>query len=124
MLDHGLLLRLHVCVQIRNTGIGGSDLTLHNVFHNPTLITGKRARFDNLNAVANLAADLIMCLHSLAGVNDLAIQRMTEHASDLDHDRLGHFVAGDDTSNATTIVHASPSTTSAEGCSCIMVCMR
>src|SRR5512133_2323819 len=54
-----------------------------------------------------------MCLHSLAGVNDLAIQRVAVHASDLHHNRFGHFVAGYDTSHATTIVHASPSAVSA-----------
>src|SRR5512133_1530103 len=65
-----------------------------------------------------------MCLHSFASVNDLAIQRMTEHTIDLNHDRLGHFIAGYDTSYATTIVHASPSAVSALDCSRRIVCMR
>src|SRR6266498_1233812 len=124
MLDHGLLLDLHIRIQVGNPGIGCSKLALDDTFDNPALVTRKRARFDNLNSVSNLTTNLIMCLHSLARVNDLAIQRMAEHTSDLHHDRLGHFVAGDDTSNATTIVHASPSATSAEGPSRRMVCMR
>src|SRR5215217_5243192 len=127
MLDHGLLLRrcfgAQFSFQVGNTSIRGADLFLDDTFHNPALITRKRAGFHNLNAIADLATDLIVCLHSLAGVNDLAIEWVAEHACDLDHDRLGHFVAGDDTSNATTIVHASPCA-SAEAWSCRMVCMR
>src|SRR5215208_5440385 len=124
MLNHGLLLHFHIGVQISNASVSSSDFFLDDAFHNPALIARKWARFHNLNPITDLATDLIMCLHSLAGVNDLTIQRVAEHTSDLDHDRLGHFIAGYDTSYATTIVHAPPSATSVEGCSRRMVCMR
>src|SRR6187549_285182 len=114
MLDHVLLLRLHVYVrQVGDAGIRSSDFFLDNVLHHPAFIAGQRSGFDDLDLVADLATDLIMSLYPLTGVYDLAIERVAIDTSDLHHDRLGHFVAGYDTSHATTIVHASPSAVSA-----------
>src|SRR6185503_1003347 len=61
--------------------------------------------------------------HAFAGVDNLAVERMTKLTRDLHHDRFGHFVAGDNTSHATTIIHTSPSVPAA-ACSRRMVCMR
>src|SRR5262245_42942430 len=125
MLDHGLLLRLHIYArQVSDAGISSPGFFLDDVLYHPALVARERAGFHDLDLVADLATDLIMGFHTLAGVNDLAIQRVAVHTSDLHHNRLGHFVAGYDTSHATTIVHASPFAFSAEGCSRRMVSMR
>src|SRR5512139_1869304 len=127
MLDHGLLLRLCLYINSRNfsdTGICSPDFLLDDVLHHPALVARERTGFHDLDLVADLATDLIVSLHPLAGVNDLAVQRVAVDTGDLHHDRLLHFIAGYDTSHATTIVHASPSAVSAEGFSRRMVSMR
>src|SRR5512139_964858 len=106
MLDHGLLLRLHIYVRhFSHAGIRSPDFLLDDVFHHPALVARERAGFHDLDMIADLATDLIVGLHPLAGVNDLAIQRVAVDTSDLHHNGLGHFIAGYDTSHATTIVH-------------------
>src|SRR5690606_28886318 len=117
VLDHDLLLHL----QVGHTGVFRADLALDDLFHNPALVARDRLRFHDLDLVANLSTDFVMGLDALAGMHHLVIQGMTELARDLHHDSLGHFVAGDDTNDSTTIVHPSPSTTSAFGCSRRMV---
>src|SRR5512139_2661471 len=126
MLDHGLLLRLclHICARhFGDAGIRSPDFLLDDVLHHPALVARHRAGFHDLDLIANLATDLIMGLHPLAGVNDLAVQRVVVDTGDPHHDRLAHFIAGYDTSHATTIVDASPSAVSAEGFSRRMVSM-
>src|SRR5512142_2341149 len=109
MLDHGLLLRLHICARhFGDAGIRSPDFLLDDVLHHPALVARHGAGFHDLDLIADLATDLIVSLHPLAGVNDLAIQRVAVDTRDLHHNRLLHFIAGYDTSHATTIVHASP----------------
>src|SRR5512139_3785697 len=116
MLNHGLLLGLHICARhFGDAGIRSPDFLLDDVLHHPALVARHRAGFHDLDPVADLATDLIMGLDPLAGMNDLAVQRVAVDTCDLHHDRLLHFIAGYDTSHATTIVHASPSAVSAEG---------
>jgi hypothetical protein len=59
--------------------------------------------------IANLATQFIMGHNSMTTVDNFFVQTVTVGSSDLDYDRLIHFVAGNNTSHATTIVHASPS---------------
>jgi hypothetical protein len=101
MLNHGLL---------SYTLIGGANFTLQDGFNRPALIAGQRAGFDDLNLITHLATDLIMRLHTHAGKHHLLIKRVTKLASDLHHNGFGHFIAGNDTSYTTTIVHFAPST--------------
>ena len=77
----------------------------------PALITGKRPAFHDLDLVADLAAQLIVRLDALAQMDNLAVERMPECPADLDHDSFGHLVTGDNTSDSTTVIHASPSCT-------------
>jgi hypothetical protein len=40
-----------------------------------------------------------------ARIHHLLVKGMAVFAGDLHHDRFGHFIAGDNTSHTTTIVH-------------------
>src|SRR6266496_440079 len=125
----GAFVYIYIYVQVSDTSIGSADFFLHNVFHHPAFVTGKRASLNNLDLVTDLATDLIVSLYMLASVNHFAVQRVTEFARNFHHYGLGHFVAGDDTSHTTTIVHASPSVFASAvvcslACSRKIVCMR
>ena len=53
---------------------------------------------------------LIVRLKMAVGVHHFLVKRMTILARDFDHDSFCHFIAGDNTSHTTTIVHFAPST--------------
>jgi hypothetical protein len=63
-----------------------------------------------LNFIAYLAIELIVSFDTLAGMDNLFVQRVPVLARDFDHNSFGHLIAGHDTGHTTTIVHASPST--------------
>src|SRR5689334_18540604 len=114
MLDHGLF---------SHALIGCAGLALYNRLHCPALVARQWPGFHDLHLITDLAADLVMGLHPIARVDHLLVKRMAVFTCDLDHNGLGHFVAGDHTNQTSTIVHFAPST-AARSDSRRMVSMR
>jgi hypothetical protein len=90
-------------------GLSSSDIMPDNLFHHPGFMARNRPAFYDPHSVANLATQLIVSHNALADMDDFLIQPVTVRTTDLYDDRFLHLIAGYKASNATAIIHATPS---------------